>query len=193
MTHMHPMAPLRGDSVNDLYARAAAVFGSGTDGVFWPYDVSGIDRSLRRKDPEAFEKKLAELTTKREVIVTWAEKHGLKKSTVKCCPWWLTRKTSRACTMAKCTRYGTTHPDSHWLDHGVCWLKDGKPAVISSAPYNFADEDQARLTWWTSTQPELSSAQGEGWYGYGTRQILIWRSDRIATVEPASLPKGLTS
>lgn len=177
--------------MSDLHNRAAAIFGSSADGVHWPYDVSGIDHTLRRKDPEAFEKKLAELTAKREVLVAWAEKHGLKKSPVKCCPWWLTRKTSRLCPKGTCTRYGTSTPDRLWLDHAIHWLKNGKPAVISSAPYNFEEEDQARLALWTSTQPELSSAQGEGWYGYHTRQILIWRSDRIDSVQPASLPDGL--
>lgn len=180
--------------MSDLYDRAAAIFGASSEGVHWPYDVSGIDHTLRRKDPEAFQKKLAELTAKREVIVAWAEQHGLKKSTVKCCPWWLTRKVSRSCSMDKCTRYGASSassPDSLWLDHAIHWLKDGKPAVITSAPYHLEADDQARIDRWTSEHPELTSAQGQGWYGYHTRQILLWRSDRISTVAPASLPDGL--
>jgi hypothetical protein len=38
--------------MTDIFARGARVFGRGQDGVFWPYDVTGIDRTLRRTDPE---------------------------------------------------------------------------------------------------------------------------------------------
>lgn len=170
---------------DDLYDRAAAIFGSSADGVHWPYDVSGIDSTLRRKDPERFQRELAVLTTKRYTIVEWAEHHGLKKSTVQCCPWWLTRKTSRACTMAKCTRYGDRTPDSHWLDHPILWLKDSKPAVITSAPYNVSAEDQQRLNWWRKEHRTLRVEQGTGWYGYGTTQIVMYNTSRIKYVSSA--------
>ena len=173
----------------NVHDRAAAIFGSGPDGVYWPYDASGIDRSLRRTDPERFERDLAALEAKRRVIVEWAEHHGLKASTVQCCPWWLTRKVSRRCSPGNCTHYGSNTPDSEWLDHTICWLKDSRPAVITSAPYNITDESTARIAWWLDQQPTLRTVQGEGWYGYGTRQIILWRADRIDSVEPAKAPQ----
>ena len=182
--------------MNDLYRRASAVFGAGSDGVFWPYDVSGIDQTLRKRDPEKFQRTLARREMQREVIVEWAERHGLKTSSVKCCPWWLTRTNSRRCSPDQCTRYGmsgATSPDSLWLDHGIYWIKDGKPAVITSAPYHLEAEDQARIDRWTAEHPNLKTVQGSGWYGFTTRQVILWRSDRIAHVVPAELPSGFTA
>jgi hypothetical protein len=168
--------------VSDLHDRAAAIFGSSADGVHWPYDVSGIDHSLRRTDPEAFKKQLAELTTKRYTIVEWAEHHGLKASSVKCCPLWLTRKTSRRCTPHLSCR---SDADRLWLDHDIYWLRDGKPAVLTSAPYDVSDQDVQRLDWWHKEHRELRVARVEGWYGYGTSQIVMWNTTRIKHVGPA--------
>jgi hypothetical protein len=169
---------------DDLHDRAAAIFGSSADGVHWPYDVSGIDRSLRRKNPEAFQQKLAELTTKRYTIVEWAEHHGLKASRVKCCPLWLTRKTSRRCSPdSGCQR--RSEADRLWLDHDIYWLRDSRPAVVTSAPYEVSDQDAQRLNWWHKEHPELRVERGEGWYGYGTSQIVMWNTTRIKYVGPA--------
>jgi hypothetical protein len=171
----------------DIHDRGAAIFGAGPDGVYWPYDASGIDHRLRRTDPERFRQQLAHLHRRREVIVGWAEWYGLKSSSVTCCPSWLTRKVSRRCAFERCTRYGTSAQavDSPWMEHTICWLKDGRPAVITSAPYHVSAESSARIAWWLEQQPNLRTVQGEGWYGFGTTQIIVWRADRIATVEPA--------
>lgn len=171
--------------MTDLYDRAAKIFGSGPDGIRWPYDVSGLDRSLRRTDPERFRRQLAELERKQLVLVDWAERHGLKGSPVKCCPWWLTRKVSRRCEVNKCTQFGGG-ADRSWLDHTICWLKDSRPAVITSAPYNFGEEDRARIDHWLTEDTRLRAAYGAGWYGYGTQQIVMWRADRLEVVEPAA-------
>ena len=72
----------------DLHARGAAVFGSDANGVHWPCEVNGIDITLRRTDPERFRQEQADRTRRRELIVEWAERHGLKASTVSCCPAW---------------------------------------------------------------------------------------------------------
>lgn len=171
---------------DDLHDRATAVFGRGPDGIRWPYDVSGIDYRLKRTDPGRYRRDLEEITRKRELIVGWAERYGLKASPVHCCPWWLTRRVSRRCTPGRCTRYGTAVPDHDWMDHSVFWLKDGRPAVITSAPYHLGDEDAGRIAWWTGQHTNLRSARGTGWYGFGTTQILMWRADRIAAVEPCA-------
>lgn len=174
--------------MTDLHARAAAVFGAGSDGIYWPYDASGgIDHSLRRTDPERFRQQSEGLNRKRLVIIEWAERYGLKASTVQCCPWWLTRKVSRRCEPDNCTQYGSGAPneDSRWLDHTICWNKNSRPAVITSAPYHVSPESTDRITWWLDQHPNLRSAQGTGWYGFSTTQIIIWRADRIETVEPA--------
>lgn len=176
----------------DLYDRGTAIFGSGQDGVFWPYDASGIDRTLRRRDPQRFEQQLAELNRKRLLIVEWAEQYGLKASSVKCCPWWLTRKVSRSCAPGRCTQYGVGGADRSWLDHTICWLKDSKPAVITSAPYCFDVTDRKRVIWWLREDLRLGAASGAGWYGHGTTQVVMWRTDRIAIVDPASPKTGAT-
>lgn len=169
---------------SDLYDRAAAIFGSSTQGVHWPYDVSGLDYTLRRKDRDAFERKLAELTGKRYTIVEWAEVYGLKESSVRCCPLWLTRKVSRRCGWDSDCQSGSA--DRSWQDHTICWLRNGRPAVITSAPYNLNDEDEQRLAWWCMQHPVLRVQQGEGWYGFGTTQIVMWNAERIEHVSPAS-------
>lgn len=175
--------------MTSFHTRAAKIFGTGQDGIYWPYDVSGIDRTLRRTNPERFQQQLTELERKRLVIVEWAEQHGLKGSPVKCCPWWLTRKVSRRCEFAKCTRYGSSAQtvDSGWLDHTMCWLKDSRPAVITSAPYNFRQKDRERIDWWLTKDTRLRTAHGAGWYGYGTTQVVLWRADRLEVVEPAAV------
>ena len=168
---------------SELYVRAAAIFGSNANGVRWPYGASGGDESLRRTNPEQYRWQLVDRDRRRHSIVDWAERHGLKASTVKCCPWWLSRKISRQCDPGVCD---WNSDDGLWLDHRICWLKDRKPAVISSAPFRISPESSARITWWLAQQPNLRTVQGEGWYGFGTIQILMWRADRIATVEPAT-------
>jgi hypothetical protein len=170
--------------MSDLHARAAAIFGSSADGVHWPYDVSGIDHTLRRTDPERFQRDLAVLTTKRYTIVEWAEHHGLKTSSVTCCPRWLTRKTSRRCQPdSDCQR--RTHEDRPWLDHDIYWTRGSRPAVITSAPYEVSEESLQRLHWWHREHRELRVERGEGWYGYGTSQIVMWNTARIKYVGPA--------
>ncbi|MCX5199305.1 hypothetical protein OOK31_36445 [Streptomyces sp. NBC_00249] len=38
--------------------------------------------------------------------------------------------------------------------------------------------------------PRLGASYGSGWYGYGTKQVLLWRRDRITAVVAADLPKN---
>jgi hypothetical protein len=170
--------------VNDLNTRAAAIFGTSEGEVRWPYDVSGIDRTLRHRDPEAFRHELAVLTTKRYTIVEWAEVHGLKASRVKCCPLWLTRQTSRRCRFDSPCQY-RTDPDRSWLDHDIYWLRNSRPAVITSAPYDISPQSVQRLKWWHATHRHLKVATGEGWYGHGTSQVVMWSTTRIEYVSPA--------
>ena len=171
--------------MSDLSVRATAIFGVTADGIRWPYDVSGIDRTLRYRDPEAHERKMAELTTKRYTIVEWAEHHGLTKSSInRCCPLWLTRTTSRRCTRGSACQISAT-PDRPWLDHDIYWLRDGRPAVITSAPYEVSEDDTQRLLWWRTQHRALRVERGTGWYGYGTTQIVLWNTSRIKYVSPA--------
>ncbi|WP_031080801.1 hypothetical protein [Streptomyces sp. NRRL S-118] len=58
-------------------------------------------------------------------------------------------------------------------------------AVITSAPYHVLDTDEDRLSWWRQHDQRLRVARGEGWYGYGTTQIVMWRADILADVDPA--------
>ncbi|OQD51852.1 hypothetical protein BM536_037700 [Streptomyces phaeoluteigriseus] len=68
------------------------------------------------------------------------------------------------------------------MDHTITWLKDGRPAVITTAPYEIYEEDEARLQYWQQHDPRLQVARGHGWYGYDTTQIVLWRTDRITAV-----------
>ncbi|MET8534025.1 hypothetical protein ABZV67_19305 [Streptomyces sp. NPDC005065] len=184
------------DQVADIYTRAAKIFGSNEYGVRWPYEASGLDRSLRRTDRERYYRELDAYNRQRLVIVEWAERYELKKSSVQCCPGWLTRNTSRRCDIRKCTRYGSgeQNVDHWWLDHAICWTKDGKPTAITASPYDIsvADEyeakvpDYERIKWWLAQDERLSVAFGAGWYGSATTQVVMWRSDRIPVIEPAT-------
>lgn len=166
----------------DFYDRAAAVLGATANGVHWPYEANGVP-SLG--DPN-FQEKLAAVDRIRLMMVEWAEQHGLKKSTVKCCPAWLTRPASRRCAPGTCTRSDSTGPDHGWLDHRVHWLKDGRPAVITSSPYGgLSATEKERIAWWLQQHANLRSVQGRGWYLPGSTQIVMWRADRIDEVRLA--------
>ncbi|WP_427251107.1 hypothetical protein [Bacillus cereus] len=176
--------------MNDLYDRAAAVLGQDERGIRWPY---GLAPPLRRTDPATYEQRAADTRARQEVMVTWAQRYGLRLSEAGCCPRWLLRDGSQGCRPRygigdPCTRYGTPHPDSGWLDHPVTWLKDTRPAVLTAAPYDVGDHDRRRLAHWERADPRLRSAIGTGWYGFGTTQIVLWRSDRIAELRAAELP-----
>lgn len=171
--------------MTSFYDRAVAVFGCAAGGrVAWPY---GMANPECRPDPAGFEQRCAEQRAKQEIMVAWAEGYGLKASDSACCPRWLTKNASRRCrwdSEGECTHYATGE-DQHWLDHTIGWLKNRKPAAITSAPYSIDDEDRARLDWWTSADPRLRVAEGPGWYNFHTQQIVLWRTDRIAQVAPA--------
>jgi len=177
----------------DLHDRAATVLGRNSDGVRWPYGLETPGFMERRRDPDGYEDRVTATRARQEVMVTWAERYGLRLSPAGCCPLWLGRGGSRRCMFlpgwgTSCTRYGSPHPDSGWMDHAVTWLKDSRPAVITSAPYDIDPKDEQRLEHWTRTDPQLKVARGMGWYGFSTTQIVLWRTDRIAELEPAQGP-----
>jgi len=173
----------------DLYDRAVVVLGRAGHGVRWPYGMEPLGYRERRRDPEGYEQRAAEMQARQEVIVAWAERHGLRLSPVGCCPLWLGRTTSRRCTAdwgSQCTRHGSPSPDRGWLDHAVTWLKGSRPAAITSAPYYIGPEDEQRLEYWQQqADPQLQVVRGTGWYGFTTTQIVMWRTDRIQLVEAA--------
>ncbi|MBC2868549.1 hypothetical protein [Streptomyces mexicanus] len=177
--------------MTDLHDRAAAVLGTEEGRVRWPYGMSPIHPSEKRKDPERYEQRRAQRLAGQEAMVSWAEHYGLKYSEAGCCPFWLQGKTSRRCRpygphANRCTRYGT-HVDQDWLDHAVGWLKGGRPAVLTSAPYGleYITEAPERLAYWQQEDPRLQVVQGTGWYGHGTTQIVMWRTDILDEVAPA--------
>ncbi|MGN5633244.1 hypothetical protein [Streptomyces sp. AC154] len=167
----------------DLFTRAAAVLGGTASAVKWPYGLSNPQRR-RASTPAAYEELQRKRRTAQETITAWAETYGLRLSSSDCCPRWLQRSVSRRCTDGQC-RYDAPAADAGWLDHSTFWLLDGAPAVLASAPYAPGPEDNDRLRWWAKEDPRLRTARGEGWYGYGTTQILMWRSDILDFVVPA--------
>lgn len=168
--------------MTELNDRAAKIFRR--DGQWcWPYGMSAPGRDLRKRNPEQYEFHIRRVELGQRLIVEWAESYGLRTSDRGCCPRWLQGKVSRQCyPESRCTRSGV---DSRWLDHPIYWLRDGRPAAITSAPYHISDDDEARLGWWLLEDPRLELGKGTGWYGMGTTQILLWRSDRIEHMEPA--------
>lgn len=178
----------------DLYDRAAAVLGTTSDGIRWPYGMSPPHPGEKRRNPETYEHRLVQQRAKQESMVSWAEQHGLKYSPAGCCPGWLQGKTSRRCrpygpSADRCTRYGNSNIDHSWLDHAVGWLKNGVPAVLTSAPYGLEHITEApeRLAYWQQQDERLKVVTGPGWYSLATTQIILWRTDRLETVEPATL------
>jgi hypothetical protein len=182
--------------MTDLYDRAAVVLGTEDGRIRWPYGMSPIHPDEKRKNPAAYEQLQAQRRAGQEAMVSWAERYGLKYSEAGCCPFWLQGTVSRRCRpygphKDRCTRYGTGI-DHGWLDHAVGWLKDGRPAALTSAPYGFEyiTEAPERLAFWQQHDDRLQVAIGSGWYGFGTTQIVVWRTDRIAAVEPAAVSLG---
>jgi hypothetical protein len=178
----------------DLYDRAAAVLGTDGGAIRWPYGMSPAQRSYTREEPpEEYAQRVAEKRAKQEAMVVWAERHGLKYTPHGCCPPWLRGNTNRRCRphqeRSACTRYRNETPDHDWLDHAVGWLKDGKPAALTSAPYGLEHitEAPARLAYWPQQDPRLKAVTGEGWYSPATTQIILWRTDRLENVQPATL------
>jgi hypothetical protein len=179
--------------MSDFHDRADAVLGTEEGRIRWPYGMSSPHPGEKRKDPKKYEQRLLEQRAKQEAMVSWAEQHGLRYSEAGCCPYWLQGKVSRRCrpygpSADKCTRYGTG-ADKDWLDHVVGWLKDGRPAVLTSAPYCLERITEApqRFKFWQQEDSRLRVAIGPGWYGFDTSQVIVWRADRITTVEPAAL------
>ncbi|MEW1699442.1 hypothetical protein [Streptomyces sp. NPDC091278] len=121
----------------------------------------------------------------RELLVAWAEEHGLRQSSAGCCPRWLGRTSSHRCRDGACAREADPALDSYWMDHLVSWLADGRPAALTTAPYHFEDEDRERLRWWMAQDFRLRGAWGTGWYGCGTVQVVLWRADLLGKVMPA--------
>ncbi|MFH8371420.1 hypothetical protein [Streptomyces sp. NPDC018031] len=176
--------------MHDIYTRATAIFGKASGGgIRWPYGVADPCRSNYPKpeDAERYEEVLRSRRAAQQLVVEWAGKYGLKTSDSGCCPQWLQRRASRRCMSDACTHYGssTSAPDHGWLDHMTAWLQNGKPVAITSAPYSISKDDEQRFAWWQQHDPRLRVASGTGWYGFGTTQIIVWRSDLVTTMEPA--------
>ncbi|WP_262063457.1 hypothetical protein [Streptomyces sp. STR69] len=175
----------------DLYSRAVRVFGTAVGGgIKWPYGVATPSRWHYRNDetPDRYEAAVQDRKAAQEKVTAWAGRYGLRQSSADCCPLWLQRRRSRRCLFGSgsCTRYGTPAPDRGWLDHATLWNKNQAPAVITSAPYSIDPDDRIRLAWWLEQDPRFRVAYGdEGWYGFGTRQIVLWRQDLLETVTPA--------
>lgn len=110
----------------------------------------------------------------------WADRYGLRRGEADRCPQWLLSARSRACAYDVCL-YGPSRP---WLDHTDCWTLDGRPAAFTSAAYGFGDVTAREVERWVAEHPQLAWTTGVGWYGYRTTQLVFWRPDLIARVDP---------
>lgn len=163
---------------DDLRARAVKIFGTNAGAVCWPSGLVTPGAAARLADPAGYRRMMAELEPRQRAIVDWAERHQLKRSMTGCCPNWLLRNGPAKCGMGKCAN------ERHWTDHAVYWTHNRKPVALTTAPYNLDDDDRHRISLWTGLHPELSAAYGDGWYGYSSTQVVLWRSDRHATIQP---------
>ncbi|MGI5423744.1 hypothetical protein [Streptomyces sp. CA-179760] len=58
--------------------------------------------------------------------------------------------------------------------------------ALTSAPYGISDKYRARFEWWVAEDPRLTVViGGQGWYGIGSTQVLMWRTDCIELMEPS--------
>ncbi|MFD9047824.1 hypothetical protein [Streptomyces zaomyceticus] len=151
--------------------------------MHWPYGLTTAARSTYASQ-DAYDAALQDRLEARQLLVAWAESHGLRQSSTGCCPRWLQRNWSRRCEAGACAREEVPATDVWWLDHTIGWLLDGRPAALTAAPYHLEDAEQERLRWWTTQDTLLRTALGTGWYGFGTTQIVVWRADLLETITP---------
>jgi hypothetical protein len=167
---------------SDLHTQAAALFGTGYAGAInWPYELSGINHTLRRTNPDAHAAQLADRDRRAHTLITWATTHQLKPSTSGCCAVWLTKRKSRRCENGLYRTYSRTpaclRPThrSGWMDHPLYWLHNGIPAAITASPYT---NDTTGITQALTLDPRLAHTTGTGWYITGTQHAL-YRTDLL--------------
>lgn len=172
--------------MNDLDRRGSRIFGRYQREVDWPSGVDSPYPLMRRREPERYEREVAKQADAQRVIVEWAERYDLKEAKMACCPGWLTRRVSRRCMIDRCTALGGGAYDHEWLEHRIGWVLNGQPVALTSASYGISDKDQARFEWWVNEDPRLAVVLGgQGWYGFGSTQVLMWRTDVIEEMEPS--------
>ncbi|MBY6301002.1 hypothetical protein [Streptomyces clavuligerus] len=160
--------------------------------IAWPYGLEdGVARAVR-KDPERLARALVHLAVGRSTLVSWASHYGLTSSRREpCCTRWLTRPAHRVCRLDPMTgdrecwdgySYGRD-----WRDHPMAWTTtEGRPAALTSAPYLRPEHVATELDILTSRDERLAWISGaDGWYGFHTHQIVIWRRDLLGRIDTA--------
>lgn len=168
----------------DLEIRASKIFRKQQGEIYWPYGLAVPNKQRSLLSEEQYEETAAHCRVAQQVIVDWAEDHGLRSSESGCCPRWLLRNASRQCEPDTCGKYGSGPRDDSWLDHPVYWLKGGLPAAITSAAYSVRQHDRDRIEKWKEAGL-MAAFGGPGWYGYGTTQIVMWHPGRLTSVHTA--------
>lgn len=167
--------------------QARAIFGKNDEGgVAWPYGVGATIRNPSRS-PEEQRAHLADRAEAKQLVFDWAQKHGLKRTDNGCCPVWLQQNRNSRCGGPRvCARFGMNSRGCDWMDHVATWTFDRKPVAITSAPYELHQGYRDELDQWVDEDPRLGVAYGgTGWYGLGTKQIVLWRTDLIEVIQPA--------
>ncbi|MFI1741481.1 hypothetical protein [Streptomyces sioyaensis] len=166
----------------DLEIRASKIFKKQQGEILWPYGLATPNRRRSGLSEDQYKEAAAHARVAQLVIVEWAEDHGLRSSESGCCPRWLLRNASGQCEPDACENYGSgPRNDERWLDHTIFWLKDGLPAAITSSPYSVSEDDRSRIEQWQESGL-VAAFGGPGWYGYGTTQIVMWQTKRLASV-----------
>lgn len=141
--------------------KARRIFGpSGTiaDNVAWPYGMSALNARH----------------TQQRYLVHWADDHGLRVEHEGCfCLNWLRRERS-----LDCHSHEELPPcgESLRIDHAVAFTRNGKPAVVTNAPYELDDGSLMELGK-LAAMDDLTVSVGESWYGRGTVGVFVWNTD----------------
>lgn len=105
----------------------------------------------------------------RQRLIAWATERGVTRARTQCqeLHWLLTGR----CNTRPCHRLGL------WMDHVTRWSAHGGPALILAQPYGLRGDAVAHIGDLANTEELTFNIDGDGWYGYNTVAIEIWRTD----------------
>lgn len=105
----------------------------------------------------------------RQRLIQWADARHVVRGKTSCQGLhWL--RTGR-CDRRPCPRI------AQWMDHVTHWKAHGGPALILAQPYHVYNDGLTQLGELAAAEDLTMQLEGDGWYGYGTVSIELWRTD----------------
>ncbi|MEV6927417.1 hypothetical protein AB0M46_23330 [Dactylosporangium sp. NPDC051485] len=109
----------------------------------------------------------------RQRLIAWAEEHNVKLAKTRCQGLhWL--RTGR-CGVSLCKRAG------RWMDHVTSWTNHDGPALLLAQPYGLMPDDVIQLGGLATSGEFKVQIDGNGWYGYGSVAVELWRPGAYET------------